>query len=226
VIDLGCGPGNSTSILQGLWPDAEITGLDSSPEMIQVARAAMPGNNWVVEDIAAWAAGNGGKFDVVFSNAALQWVDDHQTIYRELFDRVAPGGALAVQVPGNHDGPPHRLMREIAGSSGWRDSFRPGAVREWHVHYLDFYYDVLASRAARLDLWETVYMHVMEGARSIVEWYKGTGLRPFLEVLADDIARERFCAEYLEGLRRIYPRRPDGRVLFPFHRLFLVAYRV
>jgi len=224
VIDLGCGPGNSTSILQSLWPDAEITGLDSSPDMIQVARAAMPGINWVVAEIADWARGN-GEFDVVFSNAALQWVDDHQTVYRRLFERVARDGALAVQVPGNHDGPAHRVMREIAASSGWRDWFKPGAVREWHVHDLDFYYDVLASRAARLDLWETVYMHIMEGPEAIVEWYKGTGLRPFLEVLADDGARERFCAEYLEGLRRIYPVRPDGRVLFPFHRLFLIAYK-
>ena len=116
-------------------------------------------------------------------------------------------------------------MREIAASPGWRGSFALGSVREWHVHDLDFYYDVLASQAARLDLWETVYMHVVEGPESIVEWYKGTGLRPFLEVLSDDAARDRFCSDYLEGLRQIYPVRQDGRVLFPFHRLFLIAYR-
>jgi trans-aconitate 2-methyltransferase len=224
-MDLGCGPGNSTSILQSLWPDAEITGLDNSPEMIQVARSAMPGIHWMIEDIAEWAAGSKDEYDVVFSNAALQWLDDHQVVYRRLLEKVAPGGALAVQVPGNHDGPAHRLMREIAASPGWRSSFAPGSVREWHVHDLDFYYDVLASRAARLDLWETVYMHVVEGPESIVEWYKGTGLRPFLEVLPDDAARDRFCSDYLEGLRQVYPVRQDGRVLFPFHRLFLIAYR-
>jgi len=117
------------------------------------------------------------------------------------------------------------LMREIASSPGWRDSFPARGVREWHVHDLDFYYDVLALRAARLDLWETLYMHVMAGPESIVEWHKGTGLRPFLDALSDDGTRERFCAEYLEGLRQIYPRRPDERVLFPFRRLFLVAYK-
>jgi len=225
IIDLGCGPGNSTAILAGLWPDAEISGLDNSPEMIQAARSAMPSFHWRVGDIAEWSAGGDGQFDIVFSNAALQWVDDHAKVYPRLLNKVAAGGALAVQVPGNHDGPAHRLMRQIAGSPEWRDSFRPGAVREWYVHDLEFYYDVLAGRACRLDLWETIYMHVMADPEAIVEWYKGTGLRPFLEALDGDEARNRFCAEYLEGLRTLYPVRPDGRVLFPFHRLFLVAYK-
>jgi trans-aconitate 2-methyltransferase len=238
VIDLGCGPGNSTSILRGLWPDAQITGLDSSREMIDAARAAMPEGRWVVGGIAEWAAGvskraagaadeagSDGQFDVVFSNAAMQWVDHHEEVYPKLLERVAEGGALAIQVPGNHDGPQHRLMREIAESPEWRDSFGSRKVREWHVHDLDFYYDVLASRAARIDPWETIYMHVMAGPESIVEWYKGTGLRPFLEALNDEAARDRFCTAYLEGLREIYPRRSDGRVLFPFHRLFLVAHK-
>jgi len=239
VIDLGCGPGNSTRILKSLWPDAQITGLDSSRDMIQAAQAAMPEDRWVVGSISEWATGAAeratgvteqatgvaGQFDVVFSNAAMQWVEDHETVYPELLDRVAPGGVLAVQVPGNHDGPQHRLMREIAASAEWRDAFGSRKVREWHVHDLDFYYDVLTSRSARLDLWETVYMHVMADPEAIVEWYKGTGLRPFLEALEDEADRERFCAEYLEGLRGVYPVRPDGRVLFPFHRLFLVAHK-
>jgi trans-aconitate 2-methyltransferase len=201
--------------------------------MIQAARTEMPTLRWVVGDIAYWAAGadewstgSEGRFDIIFSNAALQWVDDHETVYPRLLDRVAPGGALAVQVPGNHDGPSHRLMRQIAASPEWQERFAARGVREWHVHDLDFYYDVLSSRTPRLDLWETVYMHVMAGPEAIVEWYKGTGLRPFLEALDDDSLRERFCAAYLEGLREIYPRRADGRVLFPFHRLFLVAHRV
>jgi trans-aconitate 2-methyltransferase len=116
-------------------------------------------------------------------------------------------------------------MREVAASPGWRDLLKPGTVREWYVDDLAFYYDVMAPLAARLNLWEAIYMHVMPGHEAIVEWYKGTGLRPFLEALADDGARERFCAEYLERLRGIYPVRPDGKVLFPFHRLFLVAYQ-
>src|SRR5262249_29251644 len=153
IIDLGCGPGNSTAILASLWPDAQITGLDSSPEMIRTARSAMPNHQWTVGDISEWAGASKDSFDDVVSNAALQWVGDRATLYPRLLDRVAVGGALAVQVPGNQDGAAHRLMRMIAGSAAWRDSFSTG-VREWHVHDLDYYYDLLAKRAARLDLWQ------------------------------------------------------------------------
>ncbi|HKV40981.1 MAG TPA: trans-aconitate 2-methyltransferase [Blastocatellia bacterium] len=225
IIDLGCGPGNSTRILADCWPDAELTGLDSSPEMISAARQAEPRHRWMVGDIGEWATRGADKFDVVFSNAALQWLPDHAVLYPRLLDRTAPGGALAVQMPGNHDGPSHRLMREIAKSPGWRRWFPSGQISEWHVHDLAFYYDVLAPHASGIDLWETVYIHVMPDAESIVEWYKGTGLRPYLDTIESDSDKKRFVAEYLEGIRAAYPARPDGSVLFPFNRLFLVAHR-
>jgi trans-aconitate 2-methyltransferase len=225
VIDLGCGPGNSTEVLAKRWPDAELTGLDSSPEMIDAARRAYPQRRWVVGDIGGWAASDAGPFDVVFSNAAMQWVGDHGAAYPRLLAQAAPGGALAVQVPGNYDGLAHRLMRELAASDGWHPRFPAGGVREWYVHEPTFYYDALAPHAARLDLWETEYLHVMPGPEAIVEWYKGTGLRPFLDALATDAERAGFMAEYLEQIRAAFPARPDGKVLFPFRRLFLVAYR-
>ena len=192
VIDLGCGPGNSTAVLAERWPKAELTGLDSSPEMIAAARRADPRLAWRVGDIAAWANENGQTYDIVFSNAALQWVDDHAAVFPKLLTRVAPGGALAIQMPGNFDAPAHRIMRELAASPAWRDRFPTGGVREWHVHDLATYYDILAPIAAAVDIWQTEYLHIMADAAAIVEWYKGTGLRPFLDALANDEQRAEF----------------------------------
>jgi trans-aconitate 2-methyltransferase len=229
AIDLGCGPGNSTAVLRDRWPNAEFTGLDSSAEMIERARREYPGQHWIVGDISEWAGADHdashGQFDVVFSNAAMQWVDDHAAVYPQLFSRVAPGGALAIQIPGNIDALPHRLMREVAATPEWSRRFPPGKVNEWHHHEMEFYYDVLAPAAARLDLWATEYLHILPDAEAIVEWYRGTGLRPFLEALDTDAERARFIADYLEALRPHYPPRPAGGVLFPFRRIFLVAYR-
>jgi trans-aconitate 2-methyltransferase len=224
IIDLGCGPGNSTRIAAQRWPDAQITGLDSSADMIAAARKAIPKNQWIVGDIRQWAGDNDTPFDLVFSNAAMQWVDDHAAALPSLMRQVSGGGALAFQMPGNFDAPAHVAMREIAASAAWRAAFSAG-VREWHVHDLDFYYDVLAPHARRVDLWETEYIHVMSGPEVIVEWYKGTGLRPFLDALASDDQRRSFTAEYLEKIRAAYPSRKDGRTLFPFRRLFAVAYK-
>jgi trans-aconitate 2-methyltransferase len=225
VIDLGCGPGNSTAVAAARWAGAEIVGLDSSAQMIEAAKKETRGGKWVVGDIARWAKDNDKPFDVILSNAAMQWVDDHGEAYPRLMKKVAPGGALATQVPGNFDGPAHRAARELAASEAWRAKFASGSVREWHVHELSFYYDILSPVAKRVDAWETEYLHVMPSAEAIVEWYKGTGLRPFLELLGSEEERKRFEADYLEEIQRAYPVHADGRVLFPFRRLFLVAYR-
>ena len=225
AIDLGCGPGNSTAILAERWPDADIAGLDSSAEMIAAARQANPERTWMAAEISQWADGSDEVLDLVFSNAALQWLPDHAALYPRLLSRAAKGGALAVQMPGNFDAPAHRLMRELAASSSWRNKFPAGGVREWHVHDPEFYYDALARHASRIDLWTTDYLHVMPGPEAIVEWYKGTGLRPFLDALPSPTDRERFLADYLKLIERAYPRRPEGKVLFPFRRIFLVAYR-
>jgi trans-aconitate 2-methyltransferase len=224
VIDLGCGPGNSTAVLAERWPNAKLTGLDSSAEMIAAARRADPRLAWRVGDIAEWANEGDQIFDVVFSNAALQWVDDHATVFPMLLSHVAPGGALAIQMPSNKDAPAHRIMRELAAAPPWRDRFPARGVREWHVHDLATYYDILAPAAA-VDIWQTEYLHILADSAAIVEWYKGTGLRPFLDALADDEQRADFLAEYLQRIQQAYPIRGDGRVIFPFRRLFLIAYR-
>jgi trans-aconitate 2-methyltransferase len=224
VIDLGCGPGNSTAVLAERWPKAELTGLDSSPEMVVAARRADPRPAWRVGDIAAWANENGQTYDVVFSNAALQWVDDHPGVFPKLLNHVAPGGALAIQMPGNFDAAAHRIMRELTASPVWRDRFPTRGVREWYVHDLATYYDILAPAAA-VDIWQTEYLHILADSAAIVEWYKGTGLRPFLDALADDEQRADFLAQYLQCIHQAYPAQRDGRVIFPFRRFFLIAYR-
>jgi len=225
IVDLGCGPGNSTQILVNRWPDAAVEGIDSARSMIEAARRDYPRQTWSVGDIGGWSAAPGEPFDIVFANAALQWVGDHETLYPALLGRVAPGGALAVQVPANLDAPAQTAMRDLAESDAWRPLLPAGGVSQWCVHDAGFYYDCLASAAAGLDLWYTDYIQVMASAAAIVEWYKGTGLRPFLDALPSDTDRGRFLDQYLQAIAPHYKPRPDGKVLFPFRRLFLVAYR-
>ena len=224
VMDLGCGPGNSTHVLAQRWPAAAITGLDNSPDMIETAREAGPQIRWLVEDIQTWAEKSGDEFDVVFSNAALQWVPDHLALLPKLMQRATPGGAFAMQIPGNYEGQVHRAMRELAAAPSWRKWFPAGKAREWQAHDLDFYYDVLAPHATRLDLWATEYLHVLSNAQAIVEWYRGTGMRPYLQAIGEESERQRFMAEYLEKIRPSYPPQNDGHVLFPFRRIFAIAY--
>ena len=206
-------------MLAARWPGAELTGLDSSSEMIAKARGAHPGWHWLSGDIAEWTNGH-DCFDVVFSNAAMQWVPDHRSAFPRLLPRVAPGGALAVQMPANFEAEAHTLMRAVASRYP-----ATAGVREWFTHDTGFYYDSLAPLAARLELWSTEYIHIMDSPESIVEWYSGSGMRPFLDALPTDSQREAFTADYLAAIREAYPPRRDGRVLFPFRRLFIVAYR-
>jgi len=224
VIDLGCGPGNSTAVLARRWPKARLAGLDSSTEMIATARQQNPQWTWWTGDITNWSKSTIETFDVVFSSAALQWVPNHTQLLPALLVRVAPGGAFAMQVPGNLEAPAHRIMSDLVSSASWATFFRE-PVREWWVEEISFYYDLLASHAVQLALWTTDYLHVLPNAEAIVEWYKGTGLRPFIDMLSDPADQKRFLADYLHEIKRAYPAHTDGRVLFPFRRFFLVAYR-
>jgi trans-aconitate 2-methyltransferase len=190
--------------------------------MLAAARAAYPEGRWVEADIEAWIADR--PFDVVFSNAALQWVPDHARVFPRLLRQVAHGGALAVQVPANLDAPPHRAMRSVAASSGWKNRFTM-APREWHVHPTEFYYDVLAPHARELDIWTTEYVHLLADVDDIVEWYRGTGLRPWLDALPGEADRTDFVSEFRAVLAERFQPRPGGHVIFPFRRLFLIAYR-
>jgi trans-aconitate 2-methyltransferase len=207
------------------WPEAKIIGLDDSEEMIEVAVKACPSQEWRRGEIAQWGAESNEQFGIVFSNAALQWVGEHEVLFPKLFARAAPGGAFAAQMPSNEDERAVQLPRELASRERWQKWFAGKRVHHWGALEPVFYYNALAPMAERIDLWETRYVHVFSKADAIVEWYKGSGLRPYLEAIGDEKAREEFLEEYLAGVRRHYLPQASGKVLFPFRRLFVVAYR-
>jgi len=222
IIDLGCGPGNSTAMLRQRWPAADITGLDNSREMINTASQAHPEWEWVEGDIATWTAAV--PLDLVFSNAALHWVSNHTEVMPHLLRQVLPQGALAIQMPAHFQSPVHELMLQTAKNAAWQDRMK-AAIHAIKVERPAFYYDLLHPLAAKLDLWETEYIHVMDSSTAILEWIRGTGLRPFLEALPSEEHKRHFEELFLAGLTKAYPVQTDGRVLFPFRRLFILAYR-
>jgi trans-aconitate 2-methyltransferase len=219
VVDLGSGPGNSTALLHERWPQARITGVESSAEMLRRAKTDWPDIEWIHSDLRQWKPD--APVDVLFANAVLQWLPNHPALFPALLEHVREGGALAVQMPRNFQEPSHRLMRSIPG---------PWTRRIDHVRALTptaspgSYYDLLAPHVARVDIWQTTYEHVMPGAAAIVDWVKGTGLRPYLDALTED-ERGAYLEAYTEAIDAAYPPRIDGKRLFSFPRLFIVAIR-
>lgn len=219
VVDLGCGPGNSTAPLKTRWPDARVTGIDSSEELLAAARRDHPGIDFVTGDIARWTAPE--PVDVIFANASLQWVGGHDRLMPHLFAQVAPGGVLAVQMPRNHDFATHRLMRQVAAEGQWRDRLAD-ARDPSPVKPPEFYYDLLAPRAAAFTIWETNYIQVMDGVPAIIAWLHGTGLRPFLARLTE-AERPEFLDRYAALLAEEYKPQADGKILLSYPRLFFIA---
>jgi trans-aconitate 2-methyltransferase len=221
VYDLGCGTGNITRLLCARWPEAEVVGVDLSEDMLAKARETAPAARFETGDLAAWSPA--APPDVIYSNAALHWIDAHDRLFPRLFAALAPGGALAVQMPRNFQAPSHVMMRQLAATGRWAAKLH-GALPDDPVAPPQHYYDLLAPLAARLDIWEVEYLQVLEGDDPVLSWVRGTALRPALARL-DAAEAAAFEATYAAGLRDAYPRRPDGRTLFPFRRLFIVAQR-
>jgi trans-aconitate 2-methyltransferase len=222
VIDLGCGPGNSTEVLAARYADAKVFGIDSSEDMVAAARKRMPDAKFAVQDIADWQ--ERGPFDVILANAVFQWVPHHETLLPDLIQRLNHGGALAVQMPDNLEEPAHQLMRETAAAGPWADKLGAASGARTSLPGASWYYDLLRPLVTRVDLWRTTYYHVLSGAGAIVEWFKGSGLRPFLEPLTA-AEREAYLKRYTEAIARVYPAGTDGSVLLPFPRLFMIAVR-
>jgi len=222
VADLGCGPGNSTELLIERFPDAQVIGLDSSPDMLRQARERLPRCSFVEADLATWTPQE--RTDLLFGNAVFQWVPDHTAVLQRLLRALPEGGVLAVQMPDNTGEPALMLMQEVAIAGPYAGHPALAHAARGDLPTPGGYYDLLRPLATRLDIWHTVYNHVMAGPAAIVEWFKGSALRPFLDAL-DAGQRDAFIAEYTAAIAKAYPAQFDGKVLLRFPRLFIVAVR-
>jgi len=221
IVDLGCGAGNVAAHLHRRWPAARMIGVDGSAEMLAKAKATLPAAEWVETDIARWDAPE--PVDLVFSNAALHWLTDHGRLFPRIMGWLRPNGVLAVQMPRNYEAPSHTLILDTARSGPWRDKLA-SILRPSPVAAPEAYWRFLSPHCRRLDIWETVYMQAMEGENPIAEFTKGTALKPLLDAL-DGPDREAFEAAYRARVAAAYPREADGRTLFPFRRMFIIAER-
>ncbi|WP_219271806.1 trans-aconitate 2-methyltransferase [Pseudomonas sp. Xaverov 83] len=220
AVDLGCGPGNSTEVLADRFPQALVTGMDSSDDMLVDARKRLPALNFELADIGAWNPAQ--TFDVILANASLQWLPDHATLYPHLVSQLTPGGTLAVQTPDNLDEPAHKLAREVAADGPWATKI--GAVKHNERHTASYYFELLSKHCSTVDVWRTTYHHPLAGSAAVVEWFKGSALRPFLAPLTES-EKSAFLDEYLARITKAYPALADGTVLLPFPRLFIIATR-
>ena len=220
IVDLGCGPGTSTRLLGQRFPQARIVGIDNSEPMLAVARERASAATFQRADIRDWRPE--APVDLVFADSALQWIDDHETLLARLMDWLAPGGALAVQMPDNRQEPSHALMRLIAADGPWADRLVPIAKTRAVIAEYEEYYRWLRPLSASLDIWQTAYIHPLDGIEAIVDWFRGSALRPFLAPLSG-AERETFLARYRRDLSESYEAEADGKVLFVYPRLFLLA---
>jgi trans-aconitate 2-methyltransferase len=220
IIDIGCGPGNSTQILRKRWPRADIVGLDKSEKMIERARKDHPGQTWITGDASMLETGR--QYDIVFSNAAIHWIPDHHLLIPQLFQIVKNNGILAIQVPANNEAPLYKTILNVARSSKWK-AFTSECDELITYHNAEYYYNHLVSLTQDIALWETTYYHILESHQDLVAWYKSTAMKPFLEVLPNDDQRVEFEQAVLTGCKEQYFPQSDGRILYPFKRLFFTA---
>lgn len=221
VYDMGCGTANSTALLRSRWPNARITGVDNSVEMLTQARQGGLDADWHEADLSLFVPSDSPQ--LIFSNAAYQWVDHHQSIFARLAESLADRGVLAIQMPANFDAPSHTLLKEVAADGPWASDvaeLRPASP----VHDASTYYGFLTNHFKALDIWYTEYVQIMTGSDPVLGWVKGTALVPYIARLHGE-RRESFLAAYAARLRTAYPMRSDGTTLFPFRRLFIVGQR-
>lgn len=219
VIELGCGTGALTAMMKARWPDAQVMGLDGSEKMLARARDAYPACRFELADIARWTPAE--PYDVLFSNATLQWLPDHATLVPRLARALRSGGWLALQMPAMHDEPLRRLQVELARDARWVQWLGQVPAQPSILNAAD-YYDLLQPLCAQIEIWQTTYLHALAGEHAVLEWASGTSLRPYLEALPE-AERASFKAAYAQATDRVYRPAADGRTLLPFKRMFIVA---
>lgn len=222
IIDIGCGPGNSTQVLSDRFPGASILGIDSSENMIQSARNEHPGMEFRLIDAGSDLTELGTDYDIVFSNACIQWIPNHPALLRSLMSLLRPGGILAVQTPMNYQEPIHQIIQEVSGSQLWKPYFPNPRI--FHNLTQEEYFDLLSELSADFALWQTTYFHIMKSHQDILEWYRSTGLKPYLDVLPEDL-KDAFETEIMEQVKLRYPVQGNGSILFRFPRFFFTAVR-
>ena len=222
IWDLGCGTGEHAALLARRHPKAAVHGLDSSPDMLAAARKREQTVDWVEASIADWAPDIAP--DLVFTNAALQWLPDHASLYPRLMSQLAPGGVFACQTPTPYETRHHSILREVAESGPWTEKLKSARLIS-PTPSQDDYYGWLSPLSAWVDIWTTTYLHVLEGDDPVVEWMRGTALRPYLDALPDAAEQEAFLDEFRSRIAKAFPPQAGGETLFPFQRLFIVAQR-
>lgn len=220
IIDIGCGPGNSTQILYNRWSESEIIGADNSPAMIKKATDDYPNQKWILYD--AGVDNLNDKFDLVFSNATIQWIPNHDKLLQRFADLLNDSGVLAVQLPLFFDMPLGKAISEIGRQRKWIAATQ-GVDNLFTINAAAYYYDHLAKYFSKIDIWTTDYYHIMESQSSILEMIRTTGLKPYLERIIDKNEKMQFENLVLDKIKQDYPLQNDGKVLFPFKRLFFVA---
>lgn len=220
ILDIGCGPGNSSEVLAERYPDADILGIDSSPAMIETARAQHPDIRFMQCDANRDLHILGTDFDIVFSNACIQWIPDHETLLKNMMSLLKPGGIIAVQTPMNYHEPIHQIIKEISTNKKWLHKF--GNPRIFYNLTQSEYYDLLSDLASEFYMWQTTYFHKMKSYSDIMEWYRATGLRPYLDVLSE-ADRLDFERDIYNQLLDAYPKQKNGEIIFRFPRFFFIG---
>lgn len=220
VLDIGCGIGNSTAVLAEKFPKAKIVGVDNSDDMLSAARKNNPDIEFIKLDVEKEIDTIGNRFDIVFSNACIQWIPNHPRLLKSLFSLLNDGGTLAIQTPQQSKHPVHNIIKSLSNSDKWKNKI--SITRMYNNLTENEYFDVLAELSNNFRIWETTYFHSMPSYESIVEWYKGTGIRPYLEQLSDEDKKE-YLNDVLECLKSTYPIQKNGEIIFRFPRLFFVA---
>ena len=219
ILDLGCGPGNSTKVLKDKFLSAKIIGADNSDEMLEKARGLYPDIEFINLDMNGDLHEVNEKFDIVFSNACIQWLPNHKKLLPKLMTLLNPNGILTIQIPMQREHPVHVIINELVNTEKWSDKL---VERKYNNLTTPEYYDVLSDISSDFEIWETTYCHRMPSCESIIEWYKGTGLRPYLEQLSEADADD-FTSDVYNELKHRYKTQKNGEILFRFPRLFFMV---
>lgn len=222
IIDIGCGPGNSTKELVNRWPKAKITGLDSSSAMIKKAEQDYPNQEWIVADALDYEPAS--EYDIVFSNAVIQWIPDHENLLKKFYGILSGNGLVAIQIPLFWDMPLGKIINETADDNRWKEKLE-GISDLFTMHNYSFYYDHLSNLFDSIDIWETHYFHILDSQIAILEMMRSTGMKPYLDKLDKNLDKEKFEKKVLIGIEKAYPKQKNGKVLLPFKRLFFIGYK-